>query len=79
MQSTNASYGSEQLNKDWQNPNNFCGRNIDKTHQRAENSIKIWTKAFKDVQAKLCPVRAEGHECGCLPMLSRLVLLFALK
>lgn len=41
--------------------------------QQANSSIGIWKKAFKDASERLCPVRAGGHECGCLPMLARLV------
>lgn len=43
-------------------------------HQDQVNfSLEHWKKAFKDACERLCPVRAEGHECGCLPLLSRLV------
>lgn len=37
-------------------------------------SIELWKKAFKDSCERLCPVRAGGHECGCLPLLARLVM-----
>ncbi|XP_038713804.1 uncharacterized protein LOC120007566 [Tripterygium wilfordii] len=37
-------------------------------------SIDLWKKAFKDACERLCPVRASGHECGCLPLLARLVM-----
>lgn len=36
-------------------------------------SIDLWKKAFKDACERLCPIRAGGHECGCLPVLARLV------
>lgn len=39
-------------------------------------SLDNWKKAFKDACERLCPVRAEGHECGCLHLLSRLVIIF---
>ncbi|KAJ3703705.1 hypothetical protein LUZ61_007410 [Rhynchospora tenuis] len=42
--------------------------------QQANLSIDIWKKAFKDASEKLCPIRACGHECGCLPVLARLVM-----
>lgn len=42
-------------------------------HQ-ANLPIEIWKKAFDGACGRLCPVKAEGHECGCLPMLSRLVM-----
>uniref|UniRef100_A0A7N0T7P3 C2 NT-type domain-containing protein n=1 Tax=Kalanchoe fedtschenkoi TaxID=63787 RepID=A0A7N0T7P3_KALFE len=37
-------------------------------------SLILWKKAFKDACERLCPVRAAGHECGCLPMLAKLVM-----
>lgn len=42
--------------------------------QQATLSIDIWKKAFKQASEKICPVRAAGHECGCLPMLAKLVM-----
>lgn len=36
-------------------------------------SLDLWKKAFRDAFERLCPVRAGGHECGCLHMLARLV------
>ncbi|XP_042411561.1 uncharacterized protein LOC122001058 isoform X2 [Zingiber officinale] len=41
---------------------------------QANVSLKIWKKAFKDASKQLCPLRSEGLECGCLPMLSRMVM-----
>lgn len=37
-------------------------------------SLELWKEAFKDACERLCPVRAGGHECGCLPMLTRLIM-----
>ncbi|CAI9093240.1 OLC1v1028697C8 [Oldenlandia corymbosa var. corymbosa] len=37
-------------------------------------SIELWKKAFKDACERLCPIRAGGHECGCLPVIARLVM-----
>ncbi|KAJ6430309.1 hypothetical protein OIU84_021668 [Salix udensis] len=37
-------------------------------------AVDLWKKAFRDACERLCPVRAGGHECGCLPVLSRLVM-----
>ncbi|CAI9111553.1 OLC1v1011804C1 [Oldenlandia corymbosa var. corymbosa] len=37
-------------------------------------SLELWKEAFRDACERICPVRAEGHECGCLPVLSRLVM-----
>lgn len=36
-------------------------------------SINLWKNAFQDAFRRLCPVRAGGHECGCLPVLGRKV------
>ncbi|XP_074577804.1 uncharacterized protein LOC141834328 [Curcuma longa] len=41
---------------------------------QANVSLKIWKKAFKDASKQLCPLRSEGLECGCLPMLSRMIM-----
>ncbi|WVZ06879.1 hypothetical protein V8G54_020225 [Vigna mungo] len=37
-------------------------------------SINLWRNAFRDAFQRLCPVRAGGHECGCLPVLARMVM-----
>ncbi|XP_051138818.1 uncharacterized protein LOC127256714 [Andrographis paniculata] len=37
-------------------------------------SISLWKNAFHDSLKRLCPVRAGGHECGCLPVLARKVM-----
>ncbi|XP_039066004.1 uncharacterized protein LOC120211565 [Hibiscus syriacus] len=43
--------------------------------QEQENfSFELWKKAFKDACERLCPVRACGHECGCLAVLAKLVM-----
>lgn len=53
-----------------------------KTYQRTSSSgdqgqvnisLELWKKAFKDARERICPLRAGGHECGCLPVLPRLV------
>lgn len=36
-------------------------------------SLDIWKNALEETFERLCPIRAEGHECGCLPMLPKLV------
>lgn len=38
-------------------------------------SLDIWNNAFKEACERICPIRDGGHECGCLPMLPRLVSL----
>lgn len=40
---------------------------------QANFSMELWKTAFMDACERLCPVRAAGHDCGCLPVLSRLV------
>lgn len=42
-------------------------------HDQGNFSLDLWKKAFKDACERICPVRAGGHECGCLPLLSKLV------
>ncbi|KAK8556917.1 hypothetical protein V6N13_064903 [Hibiscus sabdariffa] len=37
-------------------------------------SLDHWKNAFKEACERLCPVRAAGHECGCLHLLSRLIM-----
>lgn len=41
--------------------------------QESSISVDLWQKAFHDAFKRLCPVRAKGHECGCLPILSKMV------
>ncbi|KAI9392182.1 hypothetical protein POPTR_006G056800v4 [Populus trichocarpa] len=42
--------------------------------QQGSFSINLWKNAFKDALQRLCPVRAGGHECGCLPIIARMVM-----
>ncbi|XP_059668481.1 uncharacterized protein LOC132313633 isoform X2 [Cornus florida] len=42
--------------------------------QQGSFSINLWRDAFQDAFKRLCPVRAGGHECGCLPILARMVM-----
>ncbi|KAK2402048.1 EEIG1/EHBP1 protein amino-terminal domain protein [Trifolium repens] len=37
-------------------------------------SVDLWKRAFKDACERLCPLRAGGLECGCLPVISRMVM-----
>ncbi|KAK2413621.1 EEIG1/EHBP1 protein amino-terminal domain protein [Trifolium repens] len=37
-------------------------------------SLDIWKKAFREACERICPVRAGGHECGCLSVLPRLIM-----
>ncbi|KAK9117510.1 hypothetical protein Sjap_016457 [Stephania japonica] len=54
--------------------NSFGKKPILSDQEQAHFSAELWKKAFKDACEKLCPVRAAGHECGCLPVLARLVM-----
>jgi hypothetical protein len=46
--------------------------------QQGSFSINLWKNAFKDALQRLCPVRAGGHECGCLPIIARMVFNFSI-
>nr|KYP63371.1 hypothetical protein KK1_017940 [Cajanus cajan] len=37
-------------------------------------SLDIWKNAFREACERLCPIRAGGHECGCLSLLPRLIM-----
>jgi hypothetical protein len=41
--------------------------------QHGNFSIDLWKTAFRDAFSRICPLRASGHECGCLPVLAKLV------
>lgn len=41
--------------------------------QQGTLSIELWNNAFQSAFVRLCPVRAAGHECGCLPVVARMV------
>ncbi|XVE61207.1 hypothetical protein DITRI_Ditri06bG0021000 [Diplodiscus trichospermus] len=43
-------------------------------HQQGSFSINLWKNAFQDAFQRICPVRAGGHECGCLPVNARMVM-----
>jgi hypothetical protein len=42
--------------------------------QQGNFSIHLWKTAFQDAFSRICPLRAGGHECGCLPVLAKLVM-----
>ncbi|RCV31759.1 hypothetical protein SEVIR_6G211200v4 [Setaria viridis] len=37
-------------------------------------SVNLWKAAFHDAFSRMCPLRSGGHECGCLPVLAKLVM-----
>jgi len=39
-------------------------------------SISLWKNAFKVTLSRLCPMRGARHECGCLPILAKMVFRF---
>lgn len=41
--------------------------------EQGSHSIELWKKAFMDACERLCPIRAGGHECACLSVLTQLV------
>ncbi|KAK9010841.1 hypothetical protein V6N11_043709 [Hibiscus sabdariffa] len=49
----------------------ICGSS---NQDRGNFSLDHWKTAFKDACERLCPVRAAGHECGCLCLLSKLIM-----
>ncbi|XP_059283366.1 uncharacterized protein LOC132036965 [Lycium ferocissimum] len=42
--------------------------------EHGNTSLDLWKKALKDALERICPVRAGGHECGCLHLLSKLIM-----
>ncbi|GFP88370.1 hypothetical protein PHJA_000980700 [Phtheirospermum japonicum] len=53
-----------------------CGRrnSLVNHNDQGNFSTELWKKAFKDACERLCPIRAAGHECGCLTVLVRMVM-----
>ncbi|EOA23580.1 hypothetical protein CARUB_v10016776mg [Capsella rubella] len=43
-------------------------------HVQGSYSINLWKNAFKVSLSWLCPMRGAGHECGCLPILAKMVM-----
>ncbi|KAM0941572.1 putative nucleoporin [Dioscorea sansibarensis] len=46
---------------------------LDDQHE-GKSYINIWTNAFHDAFTRICPVQAGGHKCGCLPVLTKLIM-----
>ncbi|KAL6644570.1 hypothetical protein ACP70R_016178 [Stipagrostis hirtigluma subsp. patula] len=42
--------------------------------QQGTFSVNLWKAAFHDAFSRMCPLRAGGHDCGCLPVLAKLVM-----
>ncbi|XP_038891408.1 uncharacterized protein LOC120080810 isoform X2 [Benincasa hispida] len=52
----------------------YKGSSSSVDHDQGNFSLDLWKKAFKDAYERICPLRAGGHECGCLPLLSKLIM-----
>ncbi|KAK2661508.1 hypothetical protein Ddye_000082 [Dipteronia dyeriana] len=53
---------------------NYGSTSISGDEDQVNFSLDHWKKAFKDACERLCPVRAGGHVCGCLPLLARMIM-----
>ncbi|CAH1420543.1 unnamed protein product [Lactuca virosa] len=51
-----------------------CSKKTSREQEQANFSMELWKTAFMDACERICPVRAAGHDCGCLSVLSRLVM-----
>ncbi|KAK7311370.1 hypothetical protein RJT34_09476 [Clitoria ternatea] len=51
-------------------------RDMSRSHDQelGNLSLDIWKNAFREACERLCPIRAGGHECGCLSVLPRLIM-----
>ncbi|XP_043723615.1 uncharacterized protein LOC122670717 [Telopea speciosissima] len=72
MQSTAAKASDTHLSA--RSRKSYGGRSSLGDQDQVSFSLELWKKAFKDACERLCPVRAGGHQCGCLPVLARLVM-----
>ncbi|XP_016464063.1 uncharacterized protein LOC107787060 isoform X2 [Nicotiana tabacum] len=52
----------------------YGSRNSLGDQEQGKFSVKLWKRALKDACERLCPLRAGGHKCGCLPVLPKLVM-----
>ncbi|KAK9052700.1 hypothetical protein SSX86_029330 [Deinandra increscens subsp. villosa] len=71
MQSTATNASAKMIGSNLKKPS---GNKNGIGNQQGNFSIELWKKAFRDACERLCPARAGGHECGCLPVLPRLVM-----
>ncbi|BAT84825.1 hypothetical protein VIGAN_04228700 [Vigna angularis var. angularis] len=68
MQNSDAKVTRKDSSKNYKNMSGSCD-------QDKENlSLDIWKNAFREACERLCPIRAGGHECGCLSVLPRLIM-----
>ncbi|XP_071688010.1 uncharacterized protein [Rutidosis leptorrhynchoides] len=47
---------------------------ISSDRRQCDFSINLWLNAIQDAFNRLCPARAAGHECGCIPVMSKMVM-----
>lgn len=57
-----------------QSPENNNSSASKSNEKQGAFSISLWKNAFGDALQRLCPMRGGGHECGCLPVLARMVM-----
>ena len=67
MQHVDAKVSKKGVGSSWKT---FGKMSSSHDHGQGKFSQDIWRNAFREAYEKLCPIRAGGHECGCLPMLS---------
>ncbi|CAN4116503.1 unnamed protein product [Withania somnifera] len=51
-----------------------CRTSRSDAEERGSISLDLWKKALRDACERICPIRAGGHECGCLHLLSKLIM-----
>uniref|UniRef100_A0A1J3HTL1 Dilute domain-containing protein n=1 Tax=Noccaea caerulescens TaxID=107243 RepID=A0A1J3HTL1_NOCCA len=54
--------------------NEKLNRAVSGNQEKGSFSISLWQNAFKVALSRLCPMRGSGHECGCLPILAKMVM-----
>lgn len=54
--------------------NKYTRASSSNDQEQVNLSLELWKNAFKDACERLCPVRGGGHECGCLPVLAKLIM-----
>ncbi|KAK7336047.1 hypothetical protein VNO77_16575 [Canavalia gladiata] len=68
MQLANAEVIHNDAQKSYRNMSSSCDQ------EQGNLSLDIWRNAFGEACERLCPIRAGGHECGCLSVLPRLIM-----
>ncbi|GJW94087.1 hypothetical protein Tco_0173759 [Tanacetum coccineum] len=48
-------------------------------HEQVHTSLKLWKIAFMDAYEIIFPIRAAGHDCGCLSVLSMLIIEYGMR